>query len=97
MTSRSFFGPAVFNQSEGKLPTCTDDSEGKTPILIPGLDLLNHHPSSRVTWLWDAGACIIKTDEPLTGGSEVLNNYGPKSNEECEVECLFAHWLDDTF
>lgn len=97
MTSRSFFGPAVFNQPVGKLPTRTDDSDEKTPVLIPGLDLLNHNPSSRVTWLWDAGACIIKTNEPLAGGSEVLNNYGSKSNEECEVECLFAHSLDDTF
>lgn len=83
MTSRSFPGPAVFNQPEGSL----HNPEGKAPVLIPGLDLLNHHPSSRVAWVWDAGACTIKTDELLAEGSEVPNNYGPKSNEECEVEC----------
>ncbi len=82
MTSRSFPGPAVFNQPEGHFPTYIDNAEGKAPVLILGLDLLNHNPSSRVAWLWNSAACTIKTDELLTGGSEVPNNYGPKSNEE---------------
>lgn len=86
MTSRSFPGPAVFDQPEGQFPTYTDNPEGKAPILIPGLDLLNHFPSSRVAWLWDSTACTIKNDEPLSGGGEVPNNYGPKSNEECEID-----------
>ncbi len=86
MTSRSFPGPAVFNQPGGNYPTYNDDPDGKAPVLIPGLDLLNHHPSSRVAWLWDASACTIKTDELLSGEAEVPNNYGPKSNEEREVD-----------
>lgn len=87
MSSRSFPGPAVFNQLGGNFSIYTDNLEGKAPVLIPGLDLLNHIPSSRVAWLWNSAACTIKTDELLAGESEVPNNYGPKSNEECEVEC----------
>ena len=66
------------------------DAEGKAPVLIPGLDLLNHNPSSRVAWMWDAAACTIQTDETLDGGCEVPNNYGPKSNEECRIDCFKA-------
>lgn len=86
MTSRSFPGPAVFNQAEGNFPTYNDNPEGKAPVLIPGLDLLNHVPSSHVAWVWNSTTCAIKTDVQLTGGSEVPNNYGPKSNEECKAE-----------
>ena len=95
MTTRSFPGPAVFNQVKGSYPTYNSDDEGRTPVLIPGLDLLNHSPSSHVSWVWDTAACTIKTDELLPGGSEVLNNYGPKSNEECENESY--HCLGDLF
>ena len=88
MTSRSFPGPAVFNQTENNIPIHNNSDEGKAPVLIPGLDLLNHIPSSRVAWIWDSAACTIKTDETLSGGSEVPNNYGPKSNEECTSKNL---------
>lgn len=92
MTSRSFPGPAVFNQSKGNFPTYSDNAESKAPVLIPGLDLLNHNPSSRVAWVWDLVTCSIKTDDHLFGESEVPNNYGPKSNEERKVKrCYFFH------
>ena len=91
MTSRSFAGPIVFNRPESDFSTYTDLAEGKEPILIPGLDLLNHNPSSHVAWIWNSAACTIKTDEPLSGGSEVPNNYGPKSNEERRFEA-FSLW-----
>ena len=86
MTSRSFPGPTVFNRSESDFSSYIDNVEGKEPILIPGLDLLNHNPASHVAWIWDSTACTIKTDEPLFGGGEVPNNYGPKSNEERKFE-----------
>ncbi|KAL6717637.1 hypothetical protein ACLMJK_005552 [Lecanora helva] len=77
-----FPGPTVFNKSEGEFPIHVVDAEGKEPVLIPGLDLLNHNPSSHVAWIWDLNACTIKTDEVVCGGCEVPNNYGSKSNEE---------------
>ena len=84
MSSRCFPGPAAFNQPDAHDPTYNDDPEGKAPVLIPGLDLLNHDPCSKVAWMWDIHSYILKTDERLEGGAEVFNNYGPKSNEACE-------------
>lgn len=55
-----------------------------TPVLLPGLDLLNHSPNAKVTWQWTSEACYISTHESLAGGTEIFNNYAPKSNEERE-------------
>lgn len=71
MTSRSF--------SSSALRISSLDS----PVLIPGVDLLNHSPLAKVTWEWGASACTIQIDEQLSGGDQVFNNYGPKGNEEC--------------
>lgn len=84
MTSRCFPGPAVFDQKENHLPT-HDQGDGRSPVLIPGVDLLNHNPSSRVAWLWDSTICAIKNDEAVPAGSQVPNNYGPKGNAERRV------------
>lgn len=97
MSSRSFPGPTVFNQREGDFPIYNDNAEGKAPVLIPGLDLLNHLPSSRVAWLWDTTRCTIKTDERLLGGSQVPNNYGSKSNEECRYCPHLGNWSSHLF
>ncbi|KAL9124357.1 MAG: hypothetical protein Q9217_006307 [Psora testacea] len=53
-----------------------------SPVLIPGLDLLNHSSLAKVAWDWNGSTCSIKTDGSLAAGSEIFNNYGPKSNEE---------------
>ena len=87
MSSRSFGVPPVFNQSEGDFPIY-ENIDGRSPLLIPGLDLLNHNPSQRVAWLWDSSSCIIKNDVKIVGGSQVWNNYGPKSNAECRPPLL---------
>lgn len=52
------------------------------PVLIPGLDLLNHSPTSRVTWDWGPSDCKILIDEEISENCQIYNNYGPKSNEE---------------
>ncbi|KAM0793819.1 hypothetical protein BDR22DRAFT_978226 [Usnea florida] len=81
MTTRSFSGPASFNRtSEESL--VARDHVGRCPILIPGLDILNHDPSAKVSWLWDANVCALRVEEPTHGGRQVWNNYDPKSNEE---------------
>ena len=84
MTSRCFPGLARFlesvNEPERQEPTKID-----APILIPGLDLLNHNPSARVAWLWNAKTCSIQTDEVIPGEHQIWNNYGPKSNEERKI------------
>lgn len=57
--------------------------EGFTcPVLIPGLDLMNHNPAAKVTWSWGHSECGFSNNEAIRGGSQIWNNYGPKSNEE---------------
>ena len=96
MSSRSFGGPAVFNQSEGDFPI-HESIDGRSPVLIPGLDLLNHNPSQRVAWLWDSSSCTIKNDVKITGGSQIWNNYGRKSNAECRPPRLGTWCHTDAF
>ncbi len=64
-------------EEKGQLEAC--------PVLLPGLDLLNHSPAAKVTWRWTGQACCIDTETLLPGGTEILNNYAPKSNEERET------------
>lgn len=59
----------------------TSDLDG-SPVLLPGLDILNHSPAAKVTWQWTKEACNILSDQQLSSGTEILNNYAPKSNEE---------------
>ena len=81
MTTRSFSGPASFNRSEGE-SVVAGDGLGRCPVLIPGLDILNHSPFAKVSWVWNASVCALQLDESATGGCQVWNNYDPKSNEE---------------
>ncbi|KAL8863799.1 MAG: hypothetical protein Q9198_010324, partial [Flavoplaca austrocitrina] len=39
-------------------------------------------PAARVTWQWTKEACNILSDQQLSRGTEIFNNYAPKSNEE---------------
>lgn len=81
MTTRSFSGPASFNRNGGE-SLVAGDGVGRCPVLIPGLDLLNHSPSAKVSWVWDANVCALRVEESITAGCQVWNNYDPKSNEE---------------
>ena len=81
MTTRSFAGPVSYERKEGYFAVAGDGAD-RCPILIPGLDLLNHNPSAKVSWVWDANVCALRVDEPKSSGCQVWNNYDPKSNEE---------------
>ena len=54
------------------------------PVLLPVFDLANHNPEAKVLWTWGAKYCTLTVEEDIEGGKEIYNNYGPKSNEECE-------------
>ncbi|GAA6000217.1 uncharacterized protein JCM10292_004039 [Rhodotorula paludigena] len=69
------------------------NKENSTPVLFPGVDMLNHRPTARVTWSIDAGVAssassgsdgslTIVLDEAVGAGEQVFNTYGAKSNEE---------------
>ncbi|KAJ6515535.1 SET domain protein [Mycena sanguinolenta] len=62
------------------------------PILLPGVDSLNHARAEPVSWVQsylgsgsvpDAGSCIsLVLHNPVAAGAELFNNYGPKPNAE---------------
>ncbi|KAI4260494.1 MAG: hypothetical protein L6R42_004024 [Xanthoria sp. 1 TBL-2021] len=78
IASRSFPAGAL---TSSRRYNGTSEQDG-SPVLLPGLDLLNHSPAARVTWQWTEDACNILSDQQLSIGTEVFNNYAPKSNEE---------------
>ena len=57
--------------------------EESAVILLPIIDLMNHHYSSKVSWSSnEEGAFIYQNQMVLEKGDELLNNYGAKGNEE---------------
>lgn len=65
------------------------------PVLLPGIDSLNHARAHPVSWIVDIAAGKAPSssapDEftislvehlPISTGSEIFNNYGPKPNAE---------------
>ncbi|KAJ7368667.1 SET domain protein [Mycena albidolilacea] len=62
------------------------------PILLPGVDSLNHARAEPVSWVQsylgsgpvaDAGSCIsLVLHNHVSAGAELFNNYGPKPNSE---------------
>jgi len=53
-----------------------------TAVMLPVLDLLNHHHSARMTWLRERDRLTFQTDKALLSGEQIFNTYGPKGNEE---------------
>ena len=70
LSSRSFTASAL------------SDPTIDSPVLIPGLDMLNHSENAKVDWVFGSDGSIIKTEEVIDAGKEIFNNYGPKSNAE---------------
>lgn len=54
------------------------------PALIPLVDMLNHKPYQKITWLKGADSLSLVSVEPTPPGQELFNNYGPKGNAECK-------------
>lgn len=91
MGSRSFPSSALANSTVGHalkgtknvLYKAPDASiEPGSPILIPGIDILNHWTLAQVTWQWGSLSCRLVNNEKILSGSQVFNNYGPKGNTE---------------
>jgi hypothetical protein len=102
-SSRAFPGPATASRTLVPEGTGTgldfnqrfsvEESDGAdfaAPALVPGIDLLNHNPAAKVTWHWGHSECSFSNNEVIPGGSQIWNNYGPKSNEEREIhtQCM---------
>ncbi|KAF2163275.1 hypothetical protein M409DRAFT_68568 [Zasmidium cellare ATCC 36951] len=52
------------------------------PVLFPVADIPNHGYDTKVQWTFDSGRFSIDVKDGISFGSEVFNNYGPKSNDE---------------
>jgi hypothetical protein len=60
------------------------------PVLIPGVDSLNHARAQPVSWLVTCPSSAVESDgnislmthTTLKAGTEIFNNYGPKPNSE---------------
>jgi hypothetical protein len=78
------------------------------PILIPGVDSLNHSRAHPISWVVSPGNNDAYNDQGYTvaivhhiaavQGKELLNNYGPKPNAEFVLGYGFSlpHNPDDT-
>lgn len=68
----------------------SDPATSSHPILLPGIDILNHLPSHPVSWIsspshlpsTSAGMVTVQVHQPIPAGHEVFNNYGDKPSSE---------------
>lgn len=91
MSSRSFPSSALANyvhvaNQQGPLERKSKERKERiepgSPVLIPGLDILNHRPFEKVTWQWGSVNSRLVNNEAVASGCQIYNNYGAKSNEE---------------
>ena len=54
----------------------------KFSVLFPAIDIGNHNPNARIDWTYDPDRFSLTVSEKIELGSQVYNNYGPKSSEE---------------
>jgi hypothetical protein len=73
-----------FSRSELARRWCNGDKTLQFPVLLPGLDLGNHDPNSRVNWLVEDEAVVFTREDGVAAGVDVCNNYGAKGTEERE-------------
>lgn len=54
------------------------------PVLFPLSDLINHQPEAKMTWGKGSTHLCFILEEEVEPGKQIWNNYGPKSNQQCE-------------
>ncbi|KAG7835720.1 hypothetical protein KL942_005086 [Ogataea angusta] len=67
-------------------PNTSDDAV----MLLPIIDLFNHKPRSKVTWIPSFEGFELKLQGGAEKNGELFNNYGPKGNEELLMGYGFA-------
>jgi hypothetical protein len=70
------------------------------PVLLPGVDALNHARGHAVSWVVDRAASeedaaptlvlSLVLHDPVRSGAELFNNYGPKPNAELVLAYGFS-------
>ena len=84
LSSRAF--PSTLLSSS---PSLDQREPDRYPVLIPGIDALNHARAQPVSWVVtssspssSASAISLVTHNASNPGSEIFNNYGAKPNSE---------------
>ncbi|KAG7905271.1 hypothetical protein KL906_005308 [Ogataea polymorpha] len=67
-------------------PEASNDSV----MLLPIIDLFNHKPRSKVTWVPSSAGFELRLQGGADISGELFNNYGPKGNEELLMGYGFA-------
>ncbi len=87
LSSRAF--PSTLLSSSPSSPSPAPQQPDSYPVLIPGVDALNHARAQPVSWIVtssDASASVhaisLVTHSASNRGSEIFNNYGAKPNSE---------------
>ena len=92
LSSRAF--PSTLLSSSSSASALDQQQPGSYPVLIPGIDVLNHARAQPVTWLVTSSASASSAQAPCGAtvslvthnasnpGSEIFNNYGAKPNSE---------------
>ncbi|KAG1735121.1 uncharacterized protein EDB91DRAFT_569942 [Suillus paluster] len=92
LSSRAFPSDLLLSRSPTQSPILQTTSSSY-PILLPGVDTLNHSRGQPVTWCTsypkgnteerdDVTAISITSHTTTQPGEEIFNNYGPKANDE---------------
>lgn len=87
LSSRSFLSELLENvTSEPGSPHWSQVVEAgpSFPVLFPLSDLINHRPEAKMTWGKGATHMGFILEEKALPGKPIWNNYGPKSNQQCE-------------
>lgn len=87
ISSRAF--PSTILSRTPQLPNFdNEDDTPSEPVLLPGVDILNHARGQPVTWISHTQPqapverVTIVPHDPTPAGQEIFNNYGPKPNAE---------------
>ena len=62
------------------------DAHPPFPVLFPLSDLINHQPEAKMTWGKGNTHMSFILEEEAPAGKPIWNNYGPKSNQQCEQD-----------
>lgn len=67
------------------------DAQPSFPVLFPLSDLINHQPEAKMTWGKGSTHMSFIIEEEVKPGKPIWNNYGPKSNQQCERKIRSSH------
>ena len=108
LTAATYVSSRAFPSSILSPNPSLQSSPTTKPVLLPGIDALNHARAKSVSWVVsypevsntgiDSATISLVLHTPTPQGEELLNNYGPKPNSEFILGYGFSlpNNVDDT-